>query len=59
MLRLDVTMIDLAGDIDDLRTAYHAWTGPENPPALTLTQVAGLFVPGALLQIDGLAVVGK
>ena len=57
VLRLDVWLLDLAADIGALRTAYLEWTGPERPPALTLVQAAGLFVPGARIQIDALAVV--
>ena len=57
VLRLDVWLLDLAADIGALRTAYHEWTGPETPPALTLVQAAGLFIPGARVQIDALAVV--
>ena len=34
VLRLDVWLLDLAADLGSLRTAYHEWTGPEDPPAV-------------------------
>lgn len=57
VLRLDVWLLDLAADLGALRTAYHEWTGPENPPALSLLQVGGLFLPGARIQVNTLAVI--
>jgi enamine deaminase RidA (YjgF/YER057c/UK114 family) len=56
VLRLDVFVIDLA-DVGAVRTANSEFIDPQNPPAATLVQVAGLVQPGVRLQIDVLAVV--
>ena len=56
VLRLNFYLISLA-DIGAVRTARDEFIDPDNPPASSLIQVAGLVLPQARLEVDALAVV--
>lgn len=55
LLRLNYYVLDLA-DVPAIRTARDEFLAGDAPPASSLVQVVGLVLPGALLEVDALAV---
>jgi enamine deaminase RidA (YjgF/YER057c/UK114 family) len=58
LIRLGFYLTDLT-HLGDVRVARDEFLGVPDPPASSLVQVAGLVVPGALLEVDGLAVIAS
>jgi enamine deaminase RidA (YjgF/YER057c/UK114 family) len=55
LIRLGFYLTELQ-HLGDVRVARDEFLGIAEPPASSLVQVAGLVVPGALLEVEGLAV---
>ena len=56
VVKLTFFVLDVA-DLPALRTARDAVIDPERPPASTAVQVAALFAPGYLLEVEAWALV--
>lgn len=56
VVNLTYFVTDLAA-LPALRTARDRYVDPERPPASTAVQVAGLFKPGLVVEVQALAVV--
>ncbi len=54
VIRLGFFVVDL-GDLPDVRRARDQFLGDGPPPTSSLVQISGLVIPGALIEIDALA----
>jgi enamine deaminase RidA (YjgF/YER057c/UK114 family) len=58
IIKLNIYVLNLSG-LPQFREVRDKYINPKNPPASTLVQVAGLFRPEFLIEVEAVAVVSK